>query len=108
MRPFLPLALVAAVAGFVLALTATARAQSHICGNYETITAKLSAQFGEKAVASGTASNGRAYVEFWASDSSGTWSVVTVMPNGMSCLTSAGRDFQVLPGKQAKGTPPVT
>ncbi|MDA0366880.1 MAG: hypothetical protein O3C65_13475 [Proteobacteria bacterium] len=107
MRP-LPLALVAAFAGLVLAHTTTANAQSHICGKYETIAAKLSAQFGEKAVASGVSTNGGAYVEFWASDSRGTWSVVTVLPNGMSCLTSAGRDFQMLPGKLAKGRSPVT
>jgi len=62
----------------------------------------------EKAVASGTSHNGRAYVEFWASEKSGTWSVVTVMPNGMSCLTSAGQDFQPLPGKIAKDRTPVT
>ncbi len=61
MRP-LSLALVAAFAGLVLAHTTNANAQSHICGKYETIAAKLSAQFGEKAVASGVSTNGGAYV----------------------------------------------
>jgi len=89
-------------------MAAPAAAQTRICGQYDAIVAKLTAQFGEKAVASGTSHNGRAYVEFWASEKSGTWSVVTVMPNGMSCLTSAGQDFQPLPGKIAKDRTPVT
>ena len=85
-----------------------AAAQTRICGEYDVITAKLTAQFGEQAIASGTSHNGRAYVEIWASEKSGTWSVVTVLPNGMSCLTSAGQDFQPLTGKPAKGRLPVT
>lgn len=106
MRPLLFFALGAALTG--AAVVTPAAAAPHICGQYEAITSKLTAQFGEKAVASGTSRNGRAYIEFWASEDSGTWSVVTVMPNGVSCLTSAGQDFQTLPEKLQKGRSPVT
>jgi len=58
MRPLLILALGAALAG--AATVPPAVAAPHLCGQYEAITNKLTSQFGEKAVASGTSSNGRA------------------------------------------------
>ena len=69
---------------------------------------RLTSQFGERVVASGVATSGRAYIEFWASEKHGTWSVVTVLPNGVSCLTSAGRDFQMEGPGEPKDTSPVT
>ena len=106
MRPLLFLALGAALVGATI--VSPAAAAPHLCGQYEAIIDKLPSQFGEKAVASGTSRNGRTYVEFWASKDSGSWSVVTVMPNGVSCLTSAGQDFQAMPEKLEKDRSPVT
>ena len=106
--PFLPLALFAALTGGLLfATTNTAHAQNRLCGSYEALTERLTGQFGERMVASGVSTNGRAYVEFWASEKSGTWSVVMVLPNGVSCLTSAGRDFEMQPASLTQDEPPV-
>ncbi len=86
----------------------SALAQTRLCGPYDALTTRLASQFGERVVASGVATSGRAYIEFWASEKHGTWSVVTVLPNGVSCLTSAGRDFQIAPAGLSKETSPVT
>lgn len=100
-----PAAILAAVLS--LANATSANAQARICGNYQALSEKLSSEFGERVVASGLAPKGRAYIEVWASDTSGTWSMVTVYPNGMSCLTSAGRDFQMRPAKLTQSNVPA-
>lgn len=106
--PFLSLASAIFLATTLSVGNATpANAQSRICGNYHTLSEKLSSEFGERIVASGLAPRGRAYIEVWASDTSGTWSMVTVFPNGLSCLTSAGRDFQIRPAKLTRRDAPA-
>jgi len=85
------------IAAFMAAFLCPAGAFAQtICGTYDALTGRLAAQYGERVVAIGLSNSGRAYVEFWASESGGTWSVITTLPNGVSCLTSSGRDFQFL------------
>ena len=37
-------------------------------------------------------------VEVFASDESGTWTIVITLPNGMTCLVAAGNAFQDVEG----------
>ncbi len=73
----------------------TAAAGLLLCAKYEAIAADLRQVYDERPVASGISRAGKAYMELWASES-GTWTILVVLPNGLSCVTNSGRDFDLV------------
>ena len=91
----LPLAVIAAIAaGFIWASEA-AQAQM-VCGKRADMVRHLSEQYGETRRSMGLA-EGRGVVELYASEETGTWTILITSPQGTACMMAAGRAFQVEP-----------
>lgn len=91
--------------GFVWA-TQHAHAQPNNCAKRATIVERLQSKFGETKRSMGLGRN-NAIVEVFASQSTGTWTILVSLPNGMSCLVASGESWEqmakhaVAPGKDA-------
>jgi hypothetical protein len=68
-----------------------------VCGPYGGITRTLGAQYGEAVRGVGIAGDGRQRLEIWRSADGGSWSVVIVRVDGMTCLVSSGVDWEDVP-----------
>ena len=88
------LALVTAVAALVAAMQA-AHAEGIACGDHAGIVAQLEGTYQESRHGIGIASN-NAVLEVYASETSGTFSVLVTLPSGQTCLIASGRDYQSL------------
>ncbi len=78
-----------------LSVPAAPAVAGNVCAKYEAIAADLRQVYDERPVASGISRAGKAYMELWASES-GTWTILVVLPNGLSCVTNSGRDFDLV------------
>ena len=80
------LALAAALAA------SSAHAQSN-CALRETVVGKLADKYGERQVGAGvqTAAN---MFEVWASDTTGTWTILLTRSDGVSCIMASGTSWQ--------------
>ena len=88
--------LIPALAAAALLAPAAAQAQgsnSAPCGKRDEMLAHLSQKYSEKPVAMGLATNG-SVVEVLSSKSSGSFTIVYTMPNGMTCLMAAGSNWE--------------
>lgn len=73
-----------------LALTSVpAQAQNGICGERDAIVNRLQDKYGETRQSMGLQRN-NGVVEIFASEESGTWTILVTLPNGMTCLVAAG------------------
>ncbi len=92
------------LAGLIL-LPGLGHAQPGQCGPHDTVAAALAKQFGEQSHAMGLAQDDTV-MELYASAQSGTWTLTVTLPNGLTCLVTAGGNFEtVTPTKAAKGAP---
>jgi hypothetical protein len=87
----------------LLALIIPSVAQAHpvICGKYVKVAASLKAQHHERKTHQGLANNFDKtilIVEIWQSKGNGesTFTVVTIHPNGLACLSASGRSLEYL------------
>jgi hypothetical protein len=64
-----------------------------ICGNRAVIVAKLEDQLGETRM-DGAAASPSAFYEFYASETTRTWTILLSGINGASCVVATGRDWQ--------------
>ena len=99
MRFLLLLSLVA----LALSVRAAPAGAGHVCAKYEAIAADLRQVYDERPLASGISHAGKAYMELWASES-GTWTILVVLPDGLSCVTNWGGDFDLV-GKSIQRPP---
>ncbi len=80
-----------------LALTSLAapmaQAQSSSCAPRDIIVGRLADKYGETRKSMGLNQN-NGVVEVFASQETGTWTILVTMPTGMSCLMAAGQDWQ--------------
>ncbi len=81
---------VAALAG----LAAPAGAQA-VCGERKSIVAQLEDKYGETRRSIGV-QDGRGVVEVYASDKTGTWTILVTNTDGKACLMAAGEGFELL------------
>lgn len=81
--------------GFVGTIWAVqaAQAQQANCGERGQVVERLQQKYGETRRSVGLAAN-NGVVETFASDESGTWTIVITLPNGMTCLVAAGNAFE--------------
>jgi hypothetical protein len=70
-----------------------AQAQS-VCGSRESIIAQLKQKYGETRKSVGL-QQGRGVVEIFASEETGSWTILVTDTRGHSCLMAAGEAFQV-------------
>lgn len=96
--------LAAAIALLILAAPATA--QSGNCGNHDAIVAQLANKYGESRQNMGL-NQDNSIVEIFASDTTGTWTILVTMPSGISCLVAAGQNWEVVAGDVAPSGSPA-
>lgn len=96
-----------AAASFGLLLAAsTAHAQSQTCAKRTQVVERLSEKYGETLQSVGMHSN-NGLLEVYASEATGTWTILVTTPDGTSCLIAAGQMWErdatslVKPGKDA-------
>jgi len=81
----------------VLALSvvtpAASWAQRSACGERSSIVERLSNKYGESRRSMGLNHN-NGVVEVFASEETGTWTILLTMPTGQSCLIAAGQNWE--------------
>lgn len=86
--------------GCAMGISVPANAQGASCAERNLIVDRLSTKYGETRQSAGLNQN-NGMVEVFASDDTGTWTILVTMPNGMSCLMAAGKAWQ---GETASST----
>ncbi len=100
-RALMPTLLLATVAG--IALPAAPAGAQIVCGQRTDMVRQLSEKYGETRRSMGLA-EGRGVVELYASEETGSWTILLTTPRGVSCMMAAGQAFQIEPVKAA-GSP---
>jgi hypothetical protein len=100
-RTLMPALVFAAVAGYALP-AAPAHAQM-VCGKRTDMVRQLSEKYGETRRSMGLA-EGRGVVELYASEETGSWTILMTSPQGIACMMAAGEAFQIEP-VTATGSP---
>lgn len=77
----------------LLALSWPAAAQGRNCGPRGDVVERLSTYFGETRRAIGLAQQNR-MMEVFASDITGTWTIMVTLPDGRSCLLASGQSWE--------------
>jgi hypothetical protein len=86
---FLMLAAILSPAG----VTVSAEAQdSFLCNARDTLTRDLKTDHAEMPIGLGVTDAGTV-IELWKSSNGSTWTLLLTMPNGTSCIVSAGKDW---------------
>ncbi len=82
--------------GFGLAIMAqAANAQATTCGDRTQVVQSLSKKYGETRQGIGLGRN-NGIMEIYASDKTGTWTILVTLPNGQACLIAAGESYENL------------
>jgi len=63
-----------------------------ICGERDAVIANLGNKYGE--ARRGVGVNGSSIVEVWASEATGSWTIISTYPNGVSCVMAVGDGWQ--------------
>lgn len=79
--------------GLFAGFAAPSHAQGASCADRTLIVERLSSKYGETRQSAGLNQN-NGMVEVFASNDTGTWTILVTMPNGMSCLMAAGKAWQ--------------
>ena len=74
-------------------LPTMADAQNRKCGPRAKVVETLAQKYKESRQSIGLATKGRV-MEVYASDETGSWTIVVTMPNGMTCLVASGQSFE--------------
>lgn len=85
------------LAVITLAIPASALAQTpgQQCAQRTSIVDTLANKYGEARQSIGLGAN-NAMVEVFASPTTGTWTILVSMPNGVSCLVASGQAFEAV------------
>jgi len=78
-------------------------AMAENCAARDTVVERLKSHYSEAPTAAGlqTVSEEQSMVEVWASEETGTFTVMLTMPDGMSCIVATGTDWH----QKAQGAP---
>lgn len=80
------------MAGAAILATQPALAQM-VCGERDDIVKQLESKYGETRQSLGL-QQGRGVVEIYASEETGSWTILVTDPRGRSCLLAAGEAFE--------------
>lgn len=83
------------------ACASTAAAEPGICGRREEVVQRLTGAYGETRRGLGI-QHGQAVVEVYASDDTGSWTIILSTPEGLACLLATGSDWS---GGRPSGAP---
>ena len=81
------------IALILIGFTLPASAQQIPCGKRGDVLKQLSVRYAEAPSAMGLSSTG-SMLEVLTSPAGGSWTIITTMPNGMSCLVAAGENWE--------------
>lgn len=90
----------AALAAAVLAAAGGTADAQMVCGERDAIVAQLERKYGETRRSVGL-QQGRAVVEVYASEKTGSWTILVTDTAGKSCLMAAGDAFEPVEAAQA-------
>lgn len=85
--------LISASLTFGLAAAAPPALAQAACGEYERLRTALTDAYGESISGRGLQSETR-MIELWRSPETGTWTVLMILPNGLTCVMASGTDWQ--------------
>ncbi len=77
-----------------------------VCGARDSVVAALGEKYGEIRRGGGLAGP-TAIFEIWASEATGTWTILKISPDGMTCIMAAGDVWQDDAGKLTPAGSPV-
>jgi len=82
--------------GFGLCIAATATmAQNMRCADRGEVIEKLQKKYGETRQSIGI-NRSSGVVETYASQETGTWTILLTLPNGQACMIAAGENYEVV------------
>ena len=101
---FLHLAALTAASAILIALAGDAMAQNpRNCAARDIVVERLANGYGETRQSIGLGAN-NAMVEVFASDETGSWTILVTMATGVTCLVASGQSFEeVAESLPAKG-----
>ncbi len=67
-----------------------------LCSDYKEIVRQLGARYQEVPVSIGLQSNGH-LLQVFSSPRTGTWTILSVAPDGTGCVLAAGRSWEMTP-----------
>ena len=76
------------------------------CGTRDSIVAKLGDKYGEVRRGGGLAGP-TAIFEIWASEATGTWTILKTTPNGLTCIMAVGDGWHDDPGEPTLAGDPI-
>ena len=94
MRKFSPSGLVLCLVCLLTLVWVAAAHATPQCGQHDKVAEALKSQFGEVVQMQGLTSDGR-LGEVWANPETGTGPSTMTTPQGMTCLSGAGDQFQI-------------
>ncbi|PWE29257.1 hypothetical protein DDZ14_17965 [Maritimibacter sp. 55A14] len=80
-------------AGLIWATQQAGAQQTALCGERDVVIDRLETRYGERRRSVGRGQGNR-MVEIFASESTGTWTILATLPNGLTCLVASGEDFR--------------
>ena len=86
---------VLAVVLFIGLMIPTLPVQAAGCGKREQVVERLKTRYSESLTAGGlqASRNSQTIVEVWASEETGTFTVILTTPEGLSCVVATGTDW---------------
>jgi len=81
------------LAGLILATHAGFAAPQ--CGQRSVVLQQLGEKYGESRRGMGLAAN-NTVMEMFASATTGSWTIIVTMPDGMSCLVASGQGYETI------------
>ncbi len=85
---------IVALLTLLLSATAANAQSSRQCGPRERVLGILAERYGETRQSIGLTDDGKV-VEVFASNDSGTWTVIVTLPSGLACLVASGSSFEL-------------
>ncbi|WP_239520692.1 hypothetical protein [Pseudooceanicola aestuarii] len=79
----------------MIPLPGLSQAQPRACAPRDQVVQRLGSTYGETRRSVGLGAN-NSMVEVFASDQSGSWTIVMTSPYGLSCLIASGQAFEAL------------
>ena len=95
-RRYLPLIAAVVFLLTVVGASAVALGAPRVCAKYDQVADNLKKKFGEMPVAGGLSPGGKSIWSLMLSEG-GSFSIVQVMPSGLTCVIATGKDWHDLP-----------
>lgn len=83
-----------------LSMAGAAAAQGGRCAPRPQVVAQLTERYGETRRSIGLGAD-NTMIEVFASDRTGSWTIIATAPDGVTCLVASGQAFETLAGTRA-------